>query len=336
MVTLGGVPAAVGGRLMMAVDLDVVDGAPEGEVRAAMVGGIPSMVPSIGVATSRLGPLACEFARSLTSSLVVEDQGRWGVPVDDPYEAFAAIEEAIVATPRAAGVLADTLRLVAGRDLVHGVVIESLAYSTLLGGEEFRRWRAATAVRERPPSERAVRIERRDNVLHVTLSRPETRNALDQAARQALAEALDVASADPSLHVVLSGKGPSFCSGGDLDEFGTATDLAEAHEVRAVHGPAIRMAKLGQRTTARVHGACVGAGVELPAFAGRVVATAGTTFRLPELRMGLIPGAGGTASVTQRIGRWRSAWLALSGATIDVERAITWGLVDELAADECP
>lgn len=336
MVLRGVVAAFIGNHRAVAIDLEAVDRSTEVDVRAAMIAGTPRMVPSIGVATTRLGPLACEFARTLTTSLVVDDQGRWGVPVGDPHEALAEIEQAVIEAPRAAGVLADTLRLVAGRDPVQGVVVESLAYSTLLGGREFRRWRAATAVRERPPSEGAVRIERRGDVLHVTLSRRETRNALDQAARQALAEALDVALADPSLHVVLSGQGPSFCSGGDLDEFGTATDLAEAHEIRAVHGPAIRMAKLGERTTARVHGACVGAGVELPAFAGRVVAPAGTTFRLPEVRMGLIPGAGGTASVTRRIGRWRSAWLALSGATIDVERAIAWGLVDELAADECP
>lgn len=54
-------------------------------------------------------------------------------------------------------------------------------------------------------------------------------------------------------------------------------------------------------------------------------------FGLPELGIGLIPGAGGTYSVTRRIGRWRSAYLVLSGVTLDAEGALRWGLVDEVA-----
>lgn len=52
---------------------------------------------------------------------------------------------------------------------------------------------------------------------------------------------------------------------------------------------------------------------------------------LPELNLGLIPGAGGTVSVTRRIGRWRTAYLILSGRTIDAQTALRWGLVDEIA-----
>ena len=63
---------------------------------------------------------------------------------------------------------------------------------------------------------------------------------------------------------------------------------------------------------------CLGAGVELPAFAARVVAHANTSFALPELEMGLVPGAGGTVSLPRRIGRQRTAWLALTGQRLDV------------------
>ena len=73
-----------------------------------------------------------------------------------------------------------------------------------------------------------------------------------------------------------------------------------------------------------------GAGVELAAFAGRVTAPAGTTFRLPEVSMGLIPGAGGTASIPRRIGRWRTLYLALSGVVLDAATAAQWGLIDEV------
>ena len=62
---------------------------------------------------------------------------------------------------------------------------------------------------------------------------------------------------------------------------------------------------------------------------GQVVARGFAFFRLPEVGMGLVPGAGGTVSVTRRIGRHRTAWLALTGARLDVDMAIAWGLVDE-------
>jgi len=86
--------------------------------------------------------------------------------------------------------------------------------------------------------------------------------------------------------------------------------------------------------TAYVHGACVGAGIELAAFAGRVVATPDTRCRLPEVSLGLVPGAGGTVSIPRRIGRQRTAWLGLGGAELEATRAAQWGLVDEIAGGD--
>jgi enoyl-CoA hydratase/carnithine racemase len=133
--------------------------------------------------------------------------------------------------------------------------------------------------------------------------------------------------------VVLTGAGPSFSAGGDLDEFGQAEDVGVAHLVRTLRSPAALTHQLGDRVTARLHGACVGAGIEVPAAAGRVTAAAGSFFRLPEVSMGLIPGAGGTASIPRRIGRHRAAWMAISGADVDLATALAWGLVD---AEEAP
>ncbi|MFI1336308.1 enoyl-CoA hydratase/isomerase family protein [Streptomyces sp. NPDC020845] len=140
------------------------------------------------------------------------------------------------------------------------------------------------------------------------MDRPWVRNAVDAATRDALCEALEVAVADPSITVVdLHGHGPAFCSGGDLAEFGTARDPAEAHRVRVHRSPAALLQRCGPKVTAHLHGACVGAGIELAAFAGRVLAAPDTVIRLPETEMGLIPGAGGTASLPPRIGRERTA-----------------------------
>lgn len=127
---------------------------------------------------------------------------------------------------------------------------------------------------------------------------------------------------------MVAGAGPSFCSGGDLDEFGTAPELVTAHFVRARHGAGGLLHRLAARAEVRVHGSCVGASIELLAFAGRVVAAPGTTFRLREAAMGLMPGAGGTVSIPRRIGPLacvlsrvvRGATGRLDGAGVEADR----------------
>jgi enoyl-CoA hydratase/carnithine racemase len=149
--------------------------------------------------------------------------------------------------------------------------------------------------------------------------------------RDALVEALRLVSLDPSITAAeVHGAGPSFCSGGDLREFGTLPDPATAHVIRTSRSAAAWTHRCRDRVRFRVHGACVGAGVELPAFSSHVIASADATFRLPEVGMGLVPGAGGTASIPRRIGRSRAAWLALTGVALDAATALDWGLVDEV------
>ena len=138
-------------------------------------------------------------------------------------------------------------------------------------------------------------------------------------------------AADHRPAVVLRGAGPAFCSGGDLSEFGTTADPVIAHQIRLARAPGPLLHHLA--ATARVHGACVGAGVELPAFCDRVVASSDATFLLPEVAMGLVPGAGGTASITARAGRQRAAYLALSAEPVTAATAKAWGLVDEIETD---
>ena len=173
---------------------------------------------------------------------------------------------------------------------------------------------------------------REGDIAVVTLNRPDKRNAFSAEMRDALCEGLAFAVMDPSIaRVLLRGEGPVFCSGGDLDEFGTLPDPATAHAIRSTRHPARLLHALEPRVECVVQGTCVGAGVELPAFASRVVARPDASFRLPELAMGLVPGAGGTVSLPRRIGRQRTAWLALSGVAIDVETALAWRLVDAIA-----
>ena len=254
------------------------------------------------------------------------------VPPAELEGLVAELAAAVARTPVAAAVLAQVLRMGERLAFNEALVLESLAYSTLLAGAEFRAWRAATPVRTRPRNDASrVRLAREDGVLIVAFARSEARNAVDAAMRDELVEALAFAAVDPEqTSVLLTGDGPSFSAGGDLDEFGRAPDTAAAHVIRVAQSPARLLRRLGERAGARVHGACIGAGIEIPASAARVTASPDAWFRLPEVAMGLIPGAGGTASIPRRIGRERACFMALSGRAIDVSTALAWGLVDAL------
>ena len=121
-----------------------------------------------------------------------------------------------------------------------------------------------------------------------------------------------------------------FRSGGDPAEFGTVADPVAAHLIRSSANAAPWLDRLADRLTVQVHGPAVGAGVELAAFAGRLEATDSATFSLPEVSMGLMPGAGGTVSIPRRIGRQQAARMCLTGTTIDAATALDWGLVDAI------
>jgi enoyl-CoA hydratase/carnithine racemase len=285
----------------------------------------------VGVTTRPAPPLASALDLTLSTD---PHPGRAAVHVEDPATALAELTAAVTANPQAALLLSSLLRWTGDLPVERALEAESLAYSTLLGGPEFARWLARRGSRPPPPPAAAppVLLDRDDTRLTITLNRPERRNAYGHELRDALIVGLELAAADGSIErVVLRGAGPVFSSGGDLDEFGTTPDPVTAHLIRTRAGAARLLHALGDRTEAQVHGSCVGAGIELPAFAGRLTAAADTTFRLPELGMGLIPGAGGTVSIPRRIGRWRTAYLALTGAPLDAGTAVEWGLVDVIS-----
>ncbi|KUI35849.1 enoyl-CoA hydratase [Mycobacterium sp. IS-1590] len=258
------------------------------------------------------------------------------VTVASVADTLAEVTQRCAQWPHAAGICEDVLRAVdpAGPAFA-GVVTESLAYSTLQSGPEFARWLEERGPSQVPEIPDPVVAERIDDTVHVRFNRVRRHNAFSTDARGALLEALEVARVDPSVtEVILSGNGPSFCSGGDLAEFGSFVDPTSAHFARTRYSPALVLAeltdRLGERCRARVHGQVLGSGLEMAAFCGHIESSPTAVFGLPELSLGLIPGAGGTVSITRRIGRWRTAYLVLSGRTIDPATALRWGLIDAI------
>lgn len=253
--------------------------------------------------------------------------------LDAPAEA-APLIAGIEHSPIAAAVFVQLLRISEALPCADALTLESLAYSTLQGGPEFRRWLAANPPKPVLVSDSGppLLLEREGEVLRLVLNRASRRNAISMEMRDALVEALQLAQNDPSIgRIEISGRGKCFSIGGDLDEFGTAPDPATAHLVRCLSVPARALLPCAPRTHVHLHGACIGAGIELPAFAHQVSAAPDTFFQLPELRFGLIPGAGGCVSIPRRIGRQRTAWMVISSRRVNARQALDWGLVDAIA-----
>ena len=252
-------------------------------------------------------------------------------------DAVTSVVDGVAANPMAAVTCCQVLRSgpapVTPDGIRTGLLLESTAYGTLQAGPEFARWLASRGRRVRPEEpEPPVLVDASGDEVSLILNRPRLRNAWSAAMRDSLVDvlrALSVPGDDRPIH--LTGNGPAFCCGGDPAEFGTVDNPVTGHLVRSSANAALWLDRLANRLTVTVHGPAVGAGVELAAFATRLRATVGATFRLPEVSMGLLPGAGGTISVPRQIGRQRAAWLCLTGETIDATRALDWGLVDEIS-----
>jgi enoyl-CoA hydratase len=246
------------------------------------------------------------------------------------------LQRAVDANPSASTVLVQALRLIEGLSPQAGLVVESLAFATLQQGDEFSSWldRVSKAKKQAPPKAAdasPVIAERLGHELHLLLNRPETRNEVDVEMRDALFDCFSIAALDPEItRVHVRGAGSSFSIGGALSEFGRVHSGTTGHFIRTQRLPARMLADHGHKYHFHLHGACVGAGLEIAAFGGWITAHPSAYLRLPEISMGLIPGAGGCVSLTRRIGRQGAAWMMMTGARISAKTAMTWRLVDAI------
>ncbi|MFZ0833679.1 MAG: enoyl-CoA hydratase/isomerase family protein, partial [Mycobacterium sp.] len=236
-------------------------------------------VPIVAVGTAAEIAAAQPWLERATFTLtedLVDD--RRIVTVPSTTAAIAELRQRVQRWPQAAAICDDVLRATdPSAPAWRGLVTESLAYSTLQSGAEFRDWLARRGPASSPGHADPVLVEREEDSLTIWLNRPGRHNAFSTDMRQALLDALTIARLDTSIRdVTLAGTGPSFCSGGDLAEFGSFDDPATAHFARTRHSPAHALdelaSRLGERMRARVHGQVLGSGLEMAAFCGRVEA----------------------------------------------------------------
>jgi enoyl-CoA hydratase/carnithine racemase len=165
------------------------------------------------------------------------------------------------------------------------------------------------------------------------LARPEARNALDLAMREELAAQLEAIEGDDAVRAtVVTGDTKAFAAGADLKMIAEARPLDV--ERLGLHRLWRRVADHPKPLVAAVNGYAFGAGCELALHCDLIVAGPGTRFALPEIKVGIMPGAGGTQRLVRAVGKPRAMRMLLTGDPIDGATAERWGLASELAASD--
>ena len=176
-----------------------------------------------------------------------------------------------------------------------------------------------------------VRVERKGEVLAITLDRPERRNAITVAMYAALAGAIESAAEDPAIRVItLAGEGKDFAAGNDLADF-LAAGVRELTEEIPVWRLLRALADCETPLVAAVHGNCVGIGTTMLLHCDLVIAEVGSRFSLPFVELGLVPEAASSLLLPALAGRRRAARYFLLGETFGVDEALAIGLASHRA-----
>jgi enoyl-CoA hydratase/carnithine racemase len=179
-----------------------------------------------------------------------------------------------------------------------------------------------------------IQIESQGGIARLFLNRPEKSNALNTEFLSAILSSLEGLQADRALRVVvLAGRGKAFCGGADVAELSALDASNGGAFVERIHRVCAAIRALPVPVVAKLHGAVIGAGLEIAAACDLRVAAEGTKFAMPEVRLG-IPSVVEAALLPRLMGAGRAAWLVMTGEFIDARRAFEWGLVESLGGDE--
>lgn len=178
-----------------------------------------------------------------------------------------------------------------------------------------------------------VLTERRESgVAVVRLNRPEALNAIDMETRRALAAAfLEISDDEAVRAVVLTGDDRAFAAGADLREFAEASAMDVVRRRSERYWKAV--AETPQPVIAAIEGHALGGGLELAMACDLIVVAEGAQLGQPEIRVGIMPGAGGTQRLTRAIGKFRAMKMCLTGKPVTGREAYEMGLASECVAD---
>jgi len=172
-------------------------------------------------------------------------------------------------------------------------------------------------------------VSRQQQVLLLTLNRPAARNALNNALLTQLVNELEAAATDSSISVcVITGNARFFAAGADLNEMAEKDLAATLNDTR----PQLwaRLQAFNKPLIAAVNGYALGAGCELALLCDVVVAGESARFGLPEITLGIMPGAGGTQRLIRSVGKSLASKMVLSGESITAQQALQAGLVSDV------
>jgi enoyl-CoA hydratase/carnithine racemase len=181
-----------------------------------------------------------------------------------------------------------------------------------------------------------VTYERVDSVAWITVDRPDVLNALNREARAEIPRAVQRAAGDDEVAaIVVTGRGErAFSAGADISEF-NGPNAPSADETR---GAAIRWHDAPSRcpkpVIAAINGICLGGGLELALACDIRICARRASFALPEVGVGVIPGAGGTQRLARTVGLGAALWMTLTAERIEAQEAHRIGLVSRVVADD--
>ena len=180
--------------------------------------------------------------------------------------------------------------------------------------------------------------EEKDGVAWITLNNPERYNALDYEMRKELIEALKKASNNEDIRVVvIKGSGKAFCAGGDIRSFAEWTPQDALKFMKEV-GTALVISKvirdMPKPVIALVHGYCLGAGFELAQSCDLIIASEDALFGQPEVKVGLIPGGGGTQRLPRLVGEKKAKEIIFTGRMVPASELEKLGLVNKVVTQD--
>lgn len=175
-----------------------------------------------------------------------------------------------------------------------------------------------------------------NGILILTLNREDKLNALNDEVLISLNEQFDFAKENEKVKaLLLTGQGKAFCAGADINKLAQCTTLTGMEFARLGQDVLRKLEVLGKPSLAAINGYAFGGGLELAMAASIRIANEKAKFGQPEVKLGIIPGYGGTQRLSRLVGKGRALDLCLTGRFIDSSTALSWGLITHMIEESC-